>query len=197
MNKASLRVICVGLAGFTALSLAGIVALGMNPGGHHDTPTVGVQRASAHHARPVRIRIPHLGIDRPVVSLGARGSTMQLPPAAGVGWWSGSVPPGQPGVSVVTGFIRTSTGAPGVFTRLRDLKPRDRICFTLTDGSQTTYVVTSMQAYPAGTLPSNQIFTGASDPVLKLVTTGGALKPGDPNENVVVTSLTEPAQATP
>lgn len=192
MKKSATRTVATGLVGFSVLTLAGVAILGMNPGGttHQPAAVAAAPTAAAH---PVELSIPRLALRQKLVSLGvATGNVMQLPPATGAGWWTGSAVPGQPGVTVVAGFIRSGRTTPGAFAHLKALKQHDRISIGLSDGTRPTYEVASIRRYPEGTLPATELSSAAGKPVLKLVTTGGALRPGDPNENVVVTGVKLP-----
>ena len=190
MNKNTTRAIAGGVAGFTVLTLAGVTILGLSPAGPKAAPQAEavVPPVTSAYVSPTEIDIPVMHLKKKLSTLGnAAGGVMQLPPNDGAGWWTGSAVPGRPGGAVVTGFIRTERNTPGVFVHLDALRTHDNIMIALSDGTTSTFRVTSIKAYPAGTLPSTQIFAHSSHPVLKLVTTGGGLKPSDPSENVVVT----------
>lgn len=195
MKKSATRTVATGLVGFSVLTLAGVAILGMNPGGSTRAPAAAdaAVPSTAAVVRPVDLSIPRLALKQKLVGLGvASGGVMQLPPESGAGWWTGSAVPGQPGVAVVAGFIRSGKAAPGAFVHLKALKQHDQISIKLSNGSRSTYEVTSIRTYPQGTLPATELSSTTGQPVLKLVTTGGALKPGDPNENVVVTGMKLP-----
>ena len=82
--------------------------------------TAAALRASA----PVRIIIPSLRVDAPVMRLG-RGDdgSIQVPPLANhnlAGWYDRSVTPGQDGTSIILGHVDSFTGR-SVFYNIKDL----------------------------------------------------------------------------
>ena len=88
------------------------------------------RRAGGHHAaglRPVRIAIPSIGVDTPLVDLGVAGRRLRRgavrPEQAG--WLDTSPAPGQQGPAVVAGHVDSTTG-PAVFARLSELSRATR-----------------------------------------------------------------------
>lgn len=138
-------------------------------------------------SQPVTLRIPSMRLATRLVSLDATDEgLMELPPLSRAGWYTGSVTPGETGVAIVAGYIRRSNDRPGVFKDLRRLRVGDRIIVTRADDSTANYLVTRIESYKAGSFPADQVYAGAAAPELRLVTTGGALKSGDPLGNVAV-----------
>lgn len=151
------------------------------------TPADEAAHSLATRSVPQRMAIPAIGVDTRLVQLHTElNKTMQLPPPRGAGWFNGSVTPGQPGTSIVTGFIRGSSQKDGVFVRLADLARGDRIRFTRKDGHIAVYKVTKIKAYAVGDFPTAEVYRSTPKPVLRLITTGGSLRPGAPAGNVVV-----------
>lgn len=81
---------------------------------------------------PVRIRIPRIGLDAPVVPVGQHALTLEgqlvsqwdVPPARAAGWHQTSAPLGLPGNTVLNGHHNV---AGEVFRYLSTLKPGDRL----------------------------------------------------------------------
>ena len=63
-------------------------------------------------AEPVRVRIPALGVDSPLVHLGvAPDRTIEVPADYGTaGWFAQGPRPGQPGPAVILGHIDSKAG---------------------------------------------------------------------------------------
>lgn len=134
-----------------------------------------------------KLVIPAMGVRTHLVKLGSSfDKTMELPPQQGAGWFTGSVSPGQPGVTIVTGFIKGKSQKPGVFARLGDLAKGDKIKVTRTDGDAAVFKVTDIKAYASGNFPTERVYASSKTPLIRLVTTGGSLKPGNPAGNMVV-----------
>ena len=83
---------------------------------------VGAQLRRRDVAEPVRLRIPALGVDSPLLHLGlATDRSIEVPRDYGTaGWFSGGPRPGQPGPAVILGHVDSKAG-PGVFYRLAEL----------------------------------------------------------------------------
>ena len=94
------------------------------PAGHVAGPqgAAGPQGTAAE--RPVSLVIPAIGVQTRLIRLGvAPGGGLQVPATTAVaGWYTGSPPPGAVGSAVIAGHIDSYTG-PGVFFRLRQLRP--------------------------------------------------------------------------
>ncbi|HEX6393259.1 MAG TPA: class F sortase [Acidimicrobiales bacterium] len=132
---------------------------------------------------PVSISVPALGI---VSGLGPprglnRDGTIDDAPLAGptwsLPWWyDAGASPGQPGSAVLLGHVDSSIGAGhlGVFFRLGDLAPGDKIALTLADGSLTRWTAVSNVLYPDGRFPNALVYSQSGPPTLRLVTCGGS-----------------------
>ncbi len=130
-----------------------------------------------------------MGVDSSLVRLGTVQHKLQLPhPASRAGWYDRSATPGSAGTSVIVGYIRASDGRPAVFARLAKLGPHQTMSVRRKDGRVATYSVDSVRGYRPGTLPTEQIYAPTTYPSLRLISCGGALRPGRPPENVVVSA---------
>ena len=194
-----------------ALLCGGLLAVGGGVGGlllvtgHHgisprpaarpDRPPAGVVAAPPRPAtvtrvsRPVYLSIPVIGVHTRLIRLGltARG-TMHVPASTSVaGWYTGSPPPGQVGSAVIVGHIDSYRG-PGVFFRLRLLRPGDRVYVRHADGTLAIFRVYAEHSYPKNHFPTQQVYGPAPDPELRLITCGGTFDPatGSYLDNVVV-----------
>jgi hypothetical protein len=125
-------------------------------------------------APPVSLTIPSIGVQTPLIRLGLTTSgALQVPPTASVaGWYTGSPRPGAIGSAVIAGHIDSYEG-PGVFFRLADLRPGDRVYVRRADGTLAVFRVTSVRMYPKDRFPSSSVYGPAPDPELRLITCGG------------------------
>ena len=88
------------------------------------TPT---PKAVRRVAPPVRVEIPSIGVDAPLIRLGldAKGA-LEVPKRFDVaGWWTGGSRPGERGPAVIAGHVDSKTGA-AVFYELAAAAPGRR-----------------------------------------------------------------------
>ena len=170
-----------------ALGAAGLVMLTGHPGQAADrepkasvpapsgsaAPAPGSSPAPAAPA-PVSLTIPAIGVHTKLIRLGitARG-TLQVPAVTSVaGWYTGSPRPGEVGSSVIAGHIDSYLG-PGIFYRLSEMRPGQRIYVRRANGSLAVFSVTAVQQYPKDRFPTGQVYGPAPDAELNLITCGG------------------------
>lgn len=122
----------------------------------------------------VHIVIPAIGVDAHVVSLGLTGrGTLQPPPNfTTAGWWSGGPFPGQPGAAVVVGHVASVAG-PGVFYRLGDLSPGDKITVDAPGAAPVHFHVTRSIQVPKSNFPTTLVYGPEPAPELRLITCSG------------------------
>ncbi|MGY1679347.1 class F sortase [Geodermatophilus sp. SYSU D01176] len=125
---------------------------------------------------PVRLVIPRIGVDTPVVPVGLNADgTVTVPPAdpaAPAGWYRFGVPPGEPGPAVLLGHVDRHQG-PAVFSRLSALESGNDIAVRREDGTTVVFVVESVRTHPKSEFPTEAVYGPTVEPVLRLVTCGG------------------------
>ena len=177
--------VSTGLAGLAVTESAGSPSSGLNqvpatqaPGGPAAAPLTA-SAAARPVARPVELIIPAIGVRTRLVTLGiAAGGSLQVPSTTAVaGWYTGSPPPGAIGSSVIAGHVDSYLG-PGVFFRLRLLRPAERIYVRRADGSLAVFRVTAVHTYLKSRFPSAAVYGRAPVPQLRLITCGGIFDPG-------------------
>ena len=135
-------------------------------------PTAAPMAAS----RPVRIEIPRLDVDAPVMRLGlAATGTAEVPPLANhnlAGWYDGSVTPGQKGTSVILGHVDSFTGI-SVFFYIKTLRPGNKIEIVRASGSTAVSTVDGVQKVVKASFPTSDVYGNVGYPGLRLVTCGG------------------------
>jgi len=141
----------------------GVPAVNLEDGGTHRSPP------------PAEVRIPAVGIAGPVdpVGLDTAGSLVPPEDTARAGWFAGGPAPGDVGPAVIVGHVDSYRG-PGVFFRLRDLRPGDDIEVRRADGSAVHFAVTRVARYPKTAFPTAAVYGSTPDAELRLVTCGGA-----------------------
>lgn len=150
-------------------------------------PTSQTMAQGLQNLAPVRLIIPKLGLDAPILGLGpdATGG-MQAPVYGGpdnpiyrmVYWWDVGALPGQVGNAVIAGHINRPDGSPGVFGNLNQLLRGDTIEVVTAGGKTLTFVVTGKDAPLVYVHGSNdptigRIFGPSLTPQLNLLTCWG------------------------
>jgi Sortase domain len=140
-------------------------------------------------SRPVSLTIPLIGVKTQLITLGLTSSgALQVPSTTSVaGWYTGSPRPGAIGSAIIVGHIDSVTG-PGVFYRLSELRPGDKVYVRRADGTLVEFRVTLVQTYLKDHFPTQAVYGPTPDPELRLITCGGAFDPaaGHYLSNVVV-----------
>ena len=135
------------------------------------------------------LSIPAIGVHTRLIKLGltAQGA-LQVPTSTSVaGWYTGSPRPGQVGSSIIAGHIDSYLG-PGVFFRLRLLRPGARVYVRRANGTLAVFRVYAEHMYAKDRFPTQLVYGPAPDPELRLITCGGVFDPaiGSYLSNVVV-----------
>ncbi|MFJ7063566.1 class F sortase [Streptomyces microflavus] len=175
----------IAVAVGAALACIGIFALGTGPGpaperiDRGSLPVhPGSDRAAASDNRtpaaPVRIRIPAIGIDQPLIGLRVQQDGRLAVPdePENIGWWSDGPRPGGPGATVVVGHVDSATG-PGAFHGLSTLDPGDEITMVQDDRSTITFTIRALRQYGKDTFPDSQVYATSGPPALHLITCSG------------------------
>lgn len=159
--------------------------------------TVAPRLASDPKARPlarsapVKIRIPRIGVNAPVMKLGRDADgTVQVPPLAEhnlTGWYRYGPSPGQRGPAVILGHVDSTTGI-SVFYYLRNLHAGDTVSVTLADGKVAAFAVDGLQRVAKDAFPTASVYGKAGYPSLRLITCGGPFDQatGHYTDNVIV-----------
>jgi Sortase domain len=138
-------------------------------------PAAAPGAAAAAPVRPVAVSIPALSVAGPLEELVADADTGELAaPAdpARAGWYAAGVVPGDRGPAVIGGHVDSRSG-PGVFFRLRTLRPGDLVDITRSDGRTVRFSVIAVALYPKDRFPTEAVYGPTSGPELRLVTCGG------------------------
>jgi sortase (surface protein transpeptidase) len=140
----------------------------------------------------VRVEIPAIGVATRLQRLGRAGDgTIEVPHGPEkwdvAGWYEEGTRPGDPGSAVILGHVDSSTG-PAVFYRLRELRRGDRVEVVRAGGSRVAFTVQRVEQYPKRRFPTAEVYYPTLEPMLRLVTCGGAFESATRHytDNVIV-----------
>ncbi|TMG12141.1 MAG: DUF11 domain-containing protein, partial [Chloroflexi bacterium] len=127
---------------------------------------------------PYRIRIPALGIDTVVESVGVTASGLMDVPSNiwDAGWLETGAKPGAAGQAIIDGHLDSVRGS-AVFSDLHRLQPGDRIYVSDAAGHEATFSVTALQVEPLDGFPTLRVFGPAKGRLLNLITCAGHFDP--------------------
>lgn len=161
--------------------------------GYGDIPRVDATRISAPASVPVPIRvaIPSVDIDMPIVPTGVRpDGQVDLPNnPAEVGWYRfGPQPGADRGSVVLAGHVDSRRFGVGPLARLAAIQPGARISVTSADGERIRYRVIGVERIRKAALPTDRLFSPNVARRLVIVTCGGRFLPeaGGYEDNIVV-----------
>ncbi|WP_159773970.1 class F sortase [Streptomyces sp. HM190] len=139
---------------------------------------------------PVRLLIPAIGVDTPVMGLGlAADGTVEVPPVTEhdrAGWYRHSPTPGETGPSVILGHVTVGAYGDGVFRRLAGLRRGARITARRADGSTAEFTVDRLRTVAKSDFPAAEVYGNADRPELRLITCGGPRSGQEYRDNVIV-----------
>ncbi|MFG3094468.1 class F sortase [Streptomyces sp. NPDC048202] len=192
MTHLSRRAFVTVAAGSLLVSCGGHGGDGGGARGAHVTPRPAADPSQAAPSRsvPVRLRIPGIGVDTPVMRLGlVRDGTVQVPPITAhdqAGWYQNSPTPGQTGPSVILGHVTVGAYGDGVFRRLDRLRRGDDITVRLENGTSAEFTVTSLRTVAKAEFPTEAVYGDVARPELRLITCGGPRTGDGYRDNVIV-----------
>jgi LPXTG-site transpeptidase (sortase) family protein len=140
---------------------------------------------------PMRIEIPAIGVNAPVMRLGLDpDGTIQVPPLSDhnlAGWYDRSVTPGASGTSVILGHVDDYAGA-SVFFNLKNLRKGQVVDVVRADGETAVFAVDGVQKAAKTNFPTSDVYGNVPYPALRLVTCGGPFnaKTGSYLDSIVV-----------
>ncbi|WP_436500050.1 class F sortase [Actinokineospora sp. HUAS TT18] len=136
-------------------------------------PTTTTTQAQS---KPARIDIPRIGATSTLTELGLNPDrTVEVPPLdqrMQAGWYRNGPAPGEIGPAVVLGHV-DGHGKPGIFFRLRELRPGDKVLVTREDGRALTFVIERVRQVPKADFPTDEVYGDTTRPELRLITCGG------------------------
>jgi sortase (surface protein transpeptidase) len=147
------------------------------------------QVVAAGGSPPVRLSVPAIGVETPLLRLGLEPDRSMEVPADfdRAGWFAGGPAPGQPGPAVIAGHVDSKSG-PAVFYRLRELRAGDHLQVIRADGTRLRFVVETIRSFPKAGFPTDAVFGPTPAAELRLVTCAGTFDRarGSYRDNLVV-----------
>jgi hypothetical protein len=129
-------------------------------------------------AVPLRVDIPDLGVQAPVVARGLDGQGALDPPPLDqpgvVGWYAAGVEPGAAGTALFVGHVDTRT-RPAVFYRLGSLRPGATVRVARDDGRVAEFTVEDVEVLARDHFDARKAY-GEREPgraELRLITCSG------------------------
>lgn len=144
---------------------------------------------------PIRLRIPSLKVDAPLMKLGLDAAGALKPPPDNnpvlAGWYAGGTVPGAVGTAVTAGHVDTRLG-PGVFQTLALLRTGATVEIVREDLSTAVFTVYAVETYGKKSFPDAKVYGPSARPELRVITCGGVYdkKSGYRDNVVVFASLT-------
>ncbi|MFF8604795.1 class F sortase [Streptomyces sp. NPDC015346] len=125
---------------------------------------------------PVRLRIPAIDVDTPMMRLGlGRNDALDVPPPGNrniAGWYKDGTTPGAKGTAIVAGHVDNAQG-PAVFYALGALKKGHRIEVDRQDGRTAVFTVDAVEVYDNERFPDEKVYGEADRAELRVITCGG------------------------
>ncbi|MFF9348248.1 class F sortase [Streptomyces sp. NPDC014734] len=125
---------------------------------------------------PVRIRIPSIRVDAPMMRLGLDpDGSLGVPPAGDhniVGWYGDGTPPGSEGSALVAGHVDDARG-PSVFYALGTLRKGNEVEVVRQDGHTAVFSLDAIEVYENDDFPDERVYGASPYASLRLITCGG------------------------
>ncbi|MFJ3584925.1 class F sortase [Streptomyces sp. NPDC090127] len=125
---------------------------------------------------PVRLRVPEIDVDTPMMRLGLdRDGALEVPPAGDrnvAGWYEDGTPPGAEGTAIVAGHVDNAQG-PAVFYALGALKKGNRIEVDRVDGRTAVFTIDAVEVYGNEDFPDEKVYGGTGRAEIRVITCGG------------------------
>jgi LPXTG-site transpeptidase (sortase) family protein len=141
-----------------------------------DPGEAGLAAPALPPSPPLRIRIPSIRVNAPLIGLGLTTSgSLDVPPADDknlAGWYEAGTTPGEKGTAIVAGHVDTTQG-PAVFYDLGALKKGSTIEVDRRDGGVAVFTVDAVEVYEAKDFPDDKVYGAAERPELRVITCGG------------------------
>ncbi|MFJ6459809.1 class F sortase [Streptomyces sp. NPDC091387] len=138
---------------------------------------------------PVRIRIPSIRVDAPMMRLGlGPDGSLDVPPAGNtdiVGWYRDGTPPGAKGSAIVAGHVDNAQG-PSVFYNLGTLKKGSTVEVLRQDGRTAVFALDGIEVYDSEDFPDKRVYGSSEHASLRLITCGGGFSKSTGYEGNVV-----------
>ncbi|NUR58737.1 MAG: class F sortase [Catenulispora sp.] len=143
---------------------------------------------------PLRVKVPSVGIDAPLIRLGLDADgAVAVPPMwvpSEAGWFGGNPTPGERGAAIIVGHVDTEYGR-AVFYPLGNVQPGALVVVDRADKKHAQFRVNSVEVVDKDRFPAQRVY-GTGDAAdtdtaqLRLITCGGAFDGKHYADNLVV-----------
>ncbi len=137
-----------------------------------EAETSPVKKIAVAKQAPVRLSIPAIELNNPIVPMGIdKKGDLDVPSGDtnNVGWYAKGTMPGSVGSAVMDAHVFAA------FSRLHEVGAGDDIYVVMADGSRLRFVVERTQVYRLEDLSSNELFNARGGRYLHLITCAGEL----------------------
>ncbi|MER6663373.1 class F sortase [Amycolatopsis japonica] len=142
-------------------------------------------------ADPVSIDVPKIEAKSSLIPLGLNAdNTIEVPPVTQplqAGWYVNGPTPGEVGPSVILGHV-DGNKQKGIFFRLKELAPGDKVTVARKDGTTAEFAVTKVERVAKDKFPTDAVYGDTAEPELRLITCGGVFDKASRNylDNIIV-----------
>lgn len=136
--------------------------------------TPAPEEVSIEKTTPIELSIESIGVIAPIESVGVLNGAMAVPTLPeNVGWYDLGTHPGDVGSAVLAGHVNWKNSPNAVFTNLKNVKIRDILTITNSDGEIMYFSVQDIRSYSLYA-DTTEIFSSNDGLAhLNLITCGG------------------------
>ncbi|HJQ45280.1 MAG TPA: class F sortase [Amycolatopsis sp.] len=141
--------------------------------------------------RPTEVKIPKIGANSSLISVAVNKDGQIAVPSVSqpmqAAWYRLSPVPGDVGPAIILGHV-DGNHQPGIFYKLKDLKPGDEVFVTRSDGKDVKFVVDHSVQVPKDQFPADAVYGNTDKAQLRLITCGGVFDHAEHSyvDNIVV-----------
>ena len=139
---------------------------------------------------PIRLRIPEIGIDTAIESVGLtpKGAIDVPKDFSNAAWFSFSSKPGEKGTSIIDGHSGWKNGVQSIFDNLYELEKGDKIYVEDGEGTTAIFVVRKLGTYSINDDVSEIFMSNDEEAHLNLITCSGPWNKNQksPNDKLVL-----------
>ncbi|MCO1579390.1 class F sortase [Crossiella sp. SN42] len=166
----------------TVLLATALLVSACGGGGEPATPQTSAPQTSAAASaetklKPTDVRIPKIGAQSSLISTAINpDGSLEVPKAdkpMQAAWYRMSPVPGDKGPAIILGHV-DGNKQPGIFFKLHELAVGDEVFVKRSDGKEVKFVVTAREQKPKNEFPTEAVYGDSPDPILRLITCGGA-----------------------
>ncbi|WP_194925279.1 class F sortase [Catenulispora pinisilvae] len=193
------KLLKIAIAGAVVVAGAKLLGSGVTALSGPPSPTQGALfgnwsgpvAAPLSRSVPLRVQVPSVGINAPLIRLGLdKDGAVAVPPMTvptEAGWFTGDPTPGERGAAVIVGHVDTDYGR-AVFYPLGNVQPGALVIVERADKKKAQFRVTSVEVVDKDRFPAKRVY-GSDDsgtPQLRIITCGGAFDGSHYADNLVV-----------